>query len=194
MKNLILLLMTSLIFISTSNAQDIIEQNECVEMPLIVEENNFYIKALGGVNFIETRWKSRTINPGLFISGALGYHYNDEIRLETEFSKRSNTSFYRQYWGYNKINSETTSCMINVLWDIPTAQNFSFYNFNPFLGLGLGADFYGTITPNFTWQFICGIKRPIDKKIDISFEYIVHRSNQSVALGLIYKFGNKYCY
>lgn len=193
MKNIILLLISSVFLVSTSYAQEQLEDNCSFDAPLVVKEDKFYVKAVGGANFIETGWSSSNYQTGYLLSGALGYRYNYGINLEVECSFRKNS--YKYYWNYVRTSStNTSSCIVNALWDIPTHQDISFKYFQPFVGFGLGADFHNTFTPYFAWQFIFGIKRPINSKIDILLEYVVHRRNQSIGLGLTYKFGNGYGY
>lgn len=198
MKKMMLIPLTTLLFLKPAEAQD--KESSCRD------DMNFYAKALGGWNFLQdskTNGNKASYKTGYIIDGSLGYswrHYG--LRFESEYAYRRN--------GISKINFtadgssknghfRTSSVMGNVLWDFP------FCTITPFIGMGVGADFQKMHAKNrrivfnqkwthFAWQAIAGFSFPIFCNTELTVEYKFHQggtafNNHAIGAGLVYKFG-----
>lgn len=169
------------------------------------QETNFYAKIFGGANFLQnttiTGNKSK-YDTGYIIAGSLGYHWCYGLRLEGEYAYRRNSIKKIHFFGEGSSNRgrfQTSSCMANLLWDLPL------WDIRPFIGAGIGYDFQRMHSSNsriifsqkwnhFAWQLMAGLAYPIFCNTEITLEYEFHQGgchfrNHSVGVGFLYKFG-----
>jgi opacity protein-like surface antigen len=204
-KNIPLLLMTLLFFIG-ADAQ---AQEGCNKDSRCVDGTNFYAEVLGGANFLQSTkidGNKSTYQTGYIVSGSLGYCWRRYgLRLEEEYAFRRNEirkiNFFAE--GFSKHGYfQTSSVMANLLWDL---SGCAFWNIQPFIGAGIGCDLQKMHSSNsrivfnqkwthFSWQLMAGFTYPIFRNTEIALEYKFHQSgshfyNQSLGVGLIYKFG-----
>ena len=199
-KNILLLLMTSLIFLS-ADAQEWCDEDNC-------DEPQFYAKILSGVNFLQNTTlndNKTTYKPGYLIGASLGYNWRYNLSLEAEYAYRRNALSKIHFFGGDSSHRghfQTSSFMANLLWNVPYCP---FQNIQPFIGAGIGYDFQkmhssnSTIVFNqkwnhFSWQLMAGLTYPIFCNTDISLEYKFHQGgnhfySHTLGLGLAYKFG-----
>lgn len=95
-RNILLVLMSLLFFMTTdAQAQEWCEENSCCsDDSCCVDEINFYAKILTGVNFLQNTSINRnksTYQTGYIIAGSLGYYWRYGLRLEAEYAFRRNT-------------------------------------------------------------------------------------------------------
>ncbi|MDE2589969.1 MAG: outer membrane beta-barrel protein [Patescibacteria group bacterium] len=213
-KNILLLLMSLLFFRATdAQAQDWCIEDACYyEDSYSVDETNFYAKVLGGANFLQNTAidgnKSR-YQTGYIIAGSLGYCWCYGLRLEGEYAYRRNAIKEIHFFGEGSSKHghfQTSSYMANLLWDLPLSFcGNAFWNFQPFIGAGIGYDFQQMHSSNsrivfkqkwdhFSWQVMAGLAYPIFYNTEITLEYKFHQggchfNNHSVGVGLVYKIG-----
>ncbi len=202
MKKNILLLLMALVFFMAADAQ---AHERCAE---VVDKANFYAKILGGANFLQNTTfeeNKSTYQAGYIVAGSLGYcwrYYG--LHLEGEYAFRKNaiskTHFVTEGFS-TQGHVQTSSCMANLLWDL---LGCAFWKIQPFIGAGIGYDFQQMHASNsrvvfhqkwnrFSWQAMAGFAYPIFRNTEITLEYKFHQGghfyNQSVGVGLVYKFG-----
>jgi opacity protein-like surface antigen len=207
-----------LIFIFSFNlhAQDIQDTFESIFLKV---ENNFYVKAAGGLNFLNAKtdfggYKYNFKN-GFLLSGSLGVYCPYGLRLEAELAFRNNGASKVTEDFYDKASykasgyGRTHSYMINLLWDLPELKIC--YDLQPYVGVGVGYDTskirfnvpirtmcfsMNKTCQDVAWQIIGGLNYRLFSNTDILFEYIYHDNSfskvasQSVAIGLTYSFGS----
>lgn len=213
-KNILLLLILPLFFTAASaQAQEWYPDDACsYEDTSCVQEKNFYGKFLSGANFLQnsiTDGNKASYQTGYIIAGSLGYCWNHGLRLEAEYAYRRNSikniNFFQEGSSKNG-NFQTSSYMVNLLWDLPLASwNCAFWNIKPFIGTGIGYDsqhmhacnsrvIFNQRWSHFSWQMMAGLAYPLFCNTDITLEYKFHQgschfNNHSLGVGLVYKFG-----
>jgi opacity protein-like surface antigen len=210
MKKNLFLYLISLPFFMVADAQD---PQPRAKGSCCVDEMNFYAKAFGGANFLQsttTDGNKATYQTGYIVAGSLGYcwrYYG--LRLEGEYAFRRNAiskiHFFTQGFSHHG-HFQTSSYMANLLWDLPVcAWGCAFWKIQPFIGAGIGYDFQRMHSSNsqivfhqkwnhFSWQAMAGFAYPIFHNTEITLEYKFHQGgshfyNHSVGVGLVYKFG-----
>lgn len=211
MKKFISLAILSLM-ISTNIYADSWENNSCcIEETPVVLENNLYVNGFVGANFLQSKYiKSKNLRMGYVLSASLGYRLCYGFRVEAEYAFRRNSikqqRDYRSYTGVKHVYFQTSSYMVNALWDVPLAQYC--FNAQPFIGGGIGYDTAGTqhsyrgskyisttTRGQFAWQFMTGLSYPIFHNTSMMVAYKLHKGkvndiyNHSIGLGLTYNFG-----
>ena len=208
MKKNILLLLTALLFLITTEAK---AQEWCDEVYCCVDETNFYAKIFGGVNFLQNsalRRNKTTYQTGYVIAGLVGYNWRDGLDLEFEYAFRRNTIRKTHFFGEGFSRHghfETSSYMANLLWDLPLSSwGCAFWNIQPFIGAGIGYDFQQMHSSNsrivfhqtwrhISWQVMAGLAYPLFCNTEMTLEYKFHQGgchfyNHSIGVGLVYKF------
>jgi opacity protein-like surface antigen len=129
--------------------------------------------------------------------------------VEGEYAYRRNAISQIDFYGQGSSKSgrfTTSSCMANLLWDLPLCSwGCKFHNIRPFVGSGIGCDFqkmsaessridFRQTWTHFSWQMMTGLVFPIFRNTELTLEYKFHQGgshfyNQSVGIGLVYKFG-----
>ncbi len=155
---------------------------KAIDLPF--DLTGFYVN--GNVSCNLTTYKRHhgakfTFDPGIFVAPALGYRFNNGLRLEGEFGYRYNDVYRLKYYGASyHVNGklETFSGMANVYYDVP----FCWSMFKPYVGAGIGYAHmkhkihYGDISSKdhdngFAWQVIAGVAYPISENVDLALEY-----------------------
>lgn len=198
-KNILLLLMSFSFFL----AADAHAREGCDEDSSCVDETNFYVKILGGANFLQNRNQS-AYQTGYIISGSLGYRWCHGLHVEGEYAFRRNALRKIHFFGdgFSKHGHfHTSSYMANLLWDLPLSSCACVH---PFIGAGIGYDFQRVHSSNshivfhqkwrhFSWQMMAGLAYPIFCNTEMTLEYKFHQggchfNNHSIGVGLVYKF------
>jgi opacity protein-like surface antigen len=203
-------LLISLLFLITANAQ---AQERSTTDKCCIDALNFYAKIFGGANFLQNtsiNENKATYRAGYIFAGSLGYSWRYYgLRFEGEYAFRRNATskirFFTQ--GSSKHGHfQTSSYMANLLWDLPLCSwGCSFWKIQPFIGAGIGCDFQQMHASNsrivfnqhwhhLSWQAMAGLAYPIFRHTEITLEYKFHQGgshfyNNSVGVGLVYKFG-----
>lgn len=207
-KNILLLLMPFFFFIAVdAQVLELCDEDFCFD-----DEKNFYAKILSGANFLQhtaVGGNKATYQTGYIIAGSLGYCWCYGLRLEAEYAFRRNAISKIHFFGEGSSKHghfQASSYMANLLWDLPLSSwGFQFWNFQPFIGAGIGYDFQQMHSSNsrivfrqkwnqFAWQVTAGLTYPIFCSSDITLEYKFHQGgchfyNHSVGVGFVYKFG-----
>lgn len=210
MKKSILPLVSSLLFCTAAHAD---AQKEPTSLKCFDYRMNFYAKAFGGANFVENttiNGNKATYEAGYVAAGSLGYSWNPYgLRVEFEYAYRRNAISKIHFISQGSSTHGhlmTSSYMANLLWDFPLCKwGVKFWNIQPFIGAGIGGDVIRMHASNslvdfhqkwnkFAWQAIGGFAYPIFRNTMLSLEYQFHQGgghfyNQSVGIGLMYKFG-----
>jgi len=213
MKKNITLLLTSLLFFMTADAQ---AQESCGEDSCsykdscCVDETNFYAKILGGANFLQNTHSGEShtkYKTGYIIAGSLGYCWDYGLRLEAEYAFRRNAIKQIHFFGQGCSKHghfQTSSYMANLLWDLPLSSwGCVFWNIQPFIGVGIGYDSQQKRSSNsrivfsqkwnhFSWQVMTGLAYEIFCNTELTLEYKFHQggchfNNHTVGVGLVYK-------
>lgn len=208
MKKNILLLLISFLLFTAAHGED---QKSRTEKHCCIDQTHFYVRFLSGVNFLQNSTTDRnksTFNPGYIIDGLLGYCGPCGLRLEAEYAFRNNgikkIDFYVEGCSCSG-HFKNSSCMANLLWDVPLSWRCTYGNIQPFIGVGLGYDFqqmhssnsriiFSQKWNNLSWQAMAGLTYPIFCNTDMALEYKFHQGgphfyNHYVGMGLVYKFG-----
>jgi opacity protein-like surface antigen len=187
-KSILLLLMLSLGFATPkAQAQEWYDDERCS-----IDWMNFYAKIFGGANFLQrtlidgNRASYRT---GYIISGSVGYYCLYGFRLEGEYAFRANDIHGIQFNTQGSSNNghlHNSSFMANLYWDLPSCLwGYRFCYVEPYVGAGLGYDFYKMHSSNdlvifdqnwrhLSWQAMVGVAYPICRNTDINLEYKFH--------------------
>lgn len=222
-KNILLLVMSLLFFMATdAQAQECCDEDFCCDDNFCCDvdfccfpapcfsKTNLYAKFFGGANFLQNtrldgnRAKYQT---GYILAGSLGYCWSCGLRLEAEYAyRRNNISkvHFVQQGSSKNGHFQTSSYMGNLFWDLPDAL-CGCWNFQPFVGAGIGYDFQQMHSSNtriifdqewkhFSWQLIAGLTYPLMCNTAVTLEYKFHQGgchiyNHSVGAGLVYRFG-----
>jgi opacity protein-like surface antigen len=191
-------------------AADAQAQEKCAKGSCRVDRANFYAKILGGANFLQNSaidGNRSTYQAGYLAAGSLGYcwrYYG--LHLEGEYAFRRNAISKIHFVTEGSSNHghfQTSSYMANLLWDLP--PSCAFWNIRPFIGAGIGYDFQRMHSSNsrivfnqkwnrVSWQVMAGLAYPIFRHMEMTLEYKFHQGgshfyNNSVGVGLVYKFG-----
>lgn len=216
-KNILLLLMLSFLFMAVGvQAQDwCVEDSYAYEENCCVDETHFYAKILGGVNFLQNTvldGNRSTYQTGYIIAGSLGYYLTDDLCVEFEYAFRRDAIKKIDFFveGSSTLgNYQASSCMVNLLWDLPLplweCALWECALWKPFIGAGIGCDFQRMHASNsrivfhqkwnhFSWQMMTGLTSPFFCDTEITLEYKFHHGgshfyNHSLGVGLVYKFG-----
>lgn len=196
-KNILPLLMIPAFFMADADAYEMCDVDSCCK--------NYYAKIFSGPNFLQNTTideNEATYDTGYIIAGSLGYYCNHGLRLEGEYAFIRNNIKHIDFFGQGSSTRgyfQSSSCMVNLLWDLPYCWGSS----QPFIGGGLGYDFqhmhssnsliiFNQNWNNFSWQIMAGIASSICANTDMTLEYRFHGSghfyNHSVGVGLVYKF------
>ena len=194
-------------FTMNTQAQVAFESNTC-EPTVCCDTPEFYVKGLGGLNFIQVRNHGFTsrIKTGYIASATVGYRLGYDLRVEGEYAYRRNR--FKHVSG----NVNANSFMANLLWDMPVGQcGCDLLDLTPYVGAGIGYDiqkvnvsvrtgrhsrqsFHHT-KKSFAWQAIAGVSVPVYCNTDMSLEYKFHQAtstriyDHSIGLGVTYNFG-----
>jgi len=202
-KNMLLLLLTFLFF----RAADAQADDNCS-----VDKKCFYPKFFAGANFLQNTTidgNKCSYQPGYILEGSLGYFCCYGLHVEAQYTYRKNGISKIQFFGQGASNHghfQASSCMANLLWDLPLCSwGYRFWNIRPFIGTGIGCDWqkisasssridFQQKWTHFSWQLMTGLVFPIFRNTEITLEYQFHQGgshfyNQSVGMGLVYKFG-----
>jgi opacity protein-like surface antigen len=201
---ILLLLLPLLLFI----AADAQPQECCAEDSCCVDATNFYAKTLSGANFLQNSVHRSTYQTGYIIAGSLGYCCPYGLSLEGEYAYRRNDIRKIHFFGegFSKHGHfQTSSYMANLLWKLPSSLECALWDFEPFIGAGIGYDFQQMHSSNsriifnqkwnhFSWQLMAGLTYPIFCNTEITLEYKFHQGgchfyNHTIGVGLAYKFG-----
>lgn len=212
MKKNILLLLMSLLFVMTAEAQ---AEQCCVEDTCSYDSSctdiNLYAKILTGVNFLQNtsaNGNRSKYHTGYIVAASLGYYWDYGLRLEGEYAFRRNEIRKIHFFVEGKSKHgyfQTSSYMVNLLWDLPLAMwQCEFWDIQPFIGAGIGYDFQRMHSSNsriifrqkwnhFSWQMMAGLAYPIYCNTEMTLEYKFHQGgcqfrNHSLGVGLVYKF------
>lgn len=214
MKKNILLFLSLLFFIAADiQAQEWYAEDSCFYADsCCVDKTNFYAKILGGANFLQNTEISdnkSTYQTGYIISGSVGYSGCYGLRLEAEYAYRRNAIKKIDFFVEDCSKDghyQASSYMANLLWDMPLSSwGCAFWNFQPFIGAGIGYDsqqmhacnpriVFNQKWKHFSWQLMAGLAYPIFCNTEVTLEYKFHQGgchfdNHSVGVGLVYKFG-----
>lgn len=197
------LFLTTLLFFRAADAQ---------EASCSIDKKCFYAKFFAGANFLENTTINEnkcTYQTGYIIAGSLGYFCCYGLHVEAEYAYRRNAINKIHFFGQGSSKHghfQASSWMANLLWDLPLCSwGCRFWNIRPFIGTGVGCDlqkmyalssridFHQKWT-HFSWQLMTGLVFPIFRNVEMSLEYKFHQAgshffNQSVGIGLTYKFG-----
>jgi len=213
-KNILLLLMSLLFLMATAvYAEECCEEDTSWnEDSCCIDETNFYVKILGGANFLQTTSTGgirATYQPGYIVAGSLGYCWHYGLCVEAEYAYRRNAlkelHFSGRDFSMHHGNFQVSSYMANLLWNFPLSSwGGAFWNIQPFIGAGIGYDFQQMHSSNssyvftekwnhFSWQAMAGLAFPIFCNAEITLEYKFHQGgchfyNHSLGVGLVYKF------
>lgn len=196
MKKIILTLATLLL--SVNAYADTI----CCEVPCC-SSTNFYVKGTAGSNWLDSKYGT-DYNTGYLLSGAVGYRFCFGARLEGEYAYRNN-NFKHFYYSVN-ARMRSSALMVNAIYDIPLASCMDTCGITPFIGAGIGCDFYrfslntynyseSAKANRFAWQILAGLDYPLNDCLDATVEYKFNKAtstnlyNNSLAFGVTYKFG-----
>ena len=208
MKKNTLLLLLPLLFFMAADAE---AQEWCDEDTCCVDETNFYVKLLGGANFLQNttlQGNHSTYQTGYIVAGSLGFCWHG-LSLEAEYAFRRNALskiHFALEGSSNHGHFQASSYMGNLLWDLPLSSwGCALWNIQPFIGAGLGYDFQQMHSSNsriifnqkwhhLSWQLMAGLAYPIFCNAEITLEYKFHQGgchfyNHSLAAGLVYNFG-----
>lgn len=214
MKKNILLLMSLICMAAGAQAGHWCAQDSCYyDDKDCVDEGNFYVRVLGGPNFLQKSRANRNISTyqtGYMVAGSLGYRFCHGLRLEAEYAYRRN--------GIEKIHFccgqdsssknghfQTSSAMANLLWDLPVPScDCEDIDIRPYVGAGVGYDFQEMDAKNsriafnqrwnhFSWQLMAGLACPVFRNTDVILEYKFHQdgchfNNHSIGVGILYNF------
>ncbi len=172
MKNLIASVMASMVLLCVSSAQAWCEPDYCYASSApcapCVDREGFYIGGYGGVNFLSTDIKFRhedgsssrlKFNTGYVGAASLGYRFSSNIRLEFEYSYRSNKN--SKHFEHDKVELEdnevelednevelehcrrnrlqgqfwSNSYLVNIYYDLPWCNDWFL---TPYVGAGIG--------------------------------------------------------
>ncbi len=175
--------------------------SECVD--------SVYVSGFGGVNFLQSFHRHRTrvnSDTGLIFGAAVGYRFENQIRVEAEFAYRNNGvrnfavdskkitngerfSSHRNTRKHEKISGKrntTYSYMANVYYDFAGIScEVSDYTFTPYLGVGIGYAHNrasGSPARNFETSVI-------DNGVAYqAMAGVTHHLNEKTLLGLEYKY------
>lgn len=215
MRKTILLLVTSLLVIGTTDAQSqetLVDDSCYTEDKCSVYNAYFYGKIFGGPNFLQDTTidgNSAQYKTGYMIAGSMGYRWSCGLCLEGEYAFRRNNIEEIQFIQQGSSNQgylETSSYMANLLWDLPFCFDWSDYcNTRTFMGVGIGYDLPQMSASNsrvdfeqwwdsFSWQLMAGIAYPIFGNTEVTLEYKFHQGgshfcNHVIGVGIDYKFG-----
>lgn len=208
-KNILPFLMSLLLFM----AADAQAQEGCAGDSCCIGETNFYAKFLSGINFLQStkiRGCRSSYQPGYIVAGSLGYCWCYGLRFEAEYAFRRNaiskTRFCCVGGSSRDGHFQAYSYMANLLWDLPLSLwECAFWNFQPFIGVGIGYDFQRMHATNsriifrqkwdhFSWQLMAGVAYPIFCNSEVTLEYKFHQGgchfyNHTLGVGFVYKFG-----
>lgn len=210
-KNVLFLLMSLLFFIAAEAQEWCTEDFYCYEDSCCVDETRFYAKILAGENFLQDtaiNGNKSTYQTGYIIAGSLGYYWCYGLRVEGEYAYRKNDIKKIHFCGEDFSTHghfQTSSYMANLLWDLPLSSwGCVFYDFQPFIGFGVGCDFQQMHASNsriifnqkwnhFSWQLMAGFSYPIFCNTELTLEYKFHQGgchfyNHSIGVGLSYTF------
>lgn len=204
-KNILLLLLPLLVFMTVDAREWCDEDSCCVDAP------NIYAKILGGANFLQNTsvdGNRSTYQVGYIVSGSLGYCWCYGLCLEAEYAFRRNEIRKIHFFGEGHSNHghfQTSSYMANLLWNMPLSSwGCACWDMQPFIGAGIGYDFQQMHSSNsrivfdqkwnhFSWQLMAGFAYPIYCNTELTLEYKFHQGgchfyNHSIGVGLVYKF------
>lgn len=208
-KSLYLLLSLLLFMAANAEGQEWCDEGSCCyEDCRCIDRTPFYTKILYGANFLDSTTadgNDASYETGYIVAGSLGYCWHYGLRLEAEYAFRKNNIKNIDFFVEGSSKSgyfETSSCMANLLWDLPLA--LCKWNIQPFIGAGIGYDFQKMHSSNsriifnqnwnhFSWQLIAGLAYPIFRNTEITLEYKFHQGgcqfkSNSIGVGLLYKF------
>lgn len=207
MKKTILFLLMPFLFITA----DVQAQEWCIENTSDISETNFYAKLLTGANFLQNttiNGNKATYQTGYMVAGSLGYCLYDHLYLEGEYAFRRNAIKKIHFFGQGSAKNgyfQTSSYMVNLLWNLPLCCGCALRNIQPFIGGGVGCDFQRIHSSNsrivfdqkwnhFAWQARAGFAYSIFCNAVITLEYKFHQGgchfyNHFIGVGFIYKFG-----
>ncbi len=196
MKKIILTLATLLLSVNAY------ADTVCCEVPCC-SSSNFYVKGTVGPNWLDSRYGT-DYNTGYLLSGAVGYRFCFGARIEGEYAFRNN-NFKFHYYNL-KARMRSSALMVNAIYDIPLSNYMDTRGITPFVGVGIGGDFYRfsansygynrSVKANrFAWQILAGLDYPLTDCLDATLEYKFNRAtktnlyNNSLGFGVTYKFG-----
>ncbi len=213
-KNILAFLMSLLLFtVADAQAQAWYYNDSCCYADnCCVDKTNFYAKFFGGDNFLQSTSiddNEASYQTGYVVAGSLGYCWHYGLRLEAEYAYRRNAIDKIHFYGEGSSTRghfQASSYMANLLWDLPLSSwGCAFWNIQPYFGAGIGYDFQQLHSSNsrvvlsqkwnhFSWQAMAGFAYPIFCNTEIALEYKFHQGghhfyNNSVGVGLTYKFG-----
>lgn len=167
-----------------------------------------YAKVLAGANFLQDthiQGNKSTYQTGYLVSGSLGYSWCYGLSLEGEYAFRRNELRKVHLFGEGSSKHghfQTSSVMANLVWDVPLECDF--WDFQPFIGAGIGYDFQQMHASNsriifhqkwhhFSWQLMAGLAYPLFCDTELTLEYKFHKGschfyNHSIGVGLAYNF------
>jgi hypothetical protein len=145
--------------------------------------SDFYLSGNLSCNLLSHNKKHAAkvnVQPGVFVSPAIGYRFCNGFRLEGEFGYRYNHFNKLKFFGttfHIDGRFETFSGMANIYYDIPLC-----FCLKPYIGAGIGYAhsflkirqgnaFHKSNCNNFAWQLIAGIAYPIRENVDFAIEY-----------------------
>ncbi len=193
-------------------AADLQAKEKRAEDTCCADEMNFYAKAFGGANFLQSTCiddNETSYDPGYIFDGALGFCFPYSLRVEAEYAFRRNAIHKIEFFGQGSSHHghfQTSSYMANLLWNMPLCSwGCDFWRLQPFVGLGIGCDLEQMHASNsrivfnqewtqFASQVIAGLAYWIGCNTELTLEYKFHQggsdfNNHAVGIGLIYKFG-----
>lgn len=161
-----------------------------------LQADNFYVGALGGVNWVQNHGHHRRYQVGYLAGLDVGYKWCYNIRTEVEITYRSNRQHHDTFVLKNDPN-QVWAGLVNVLYD---CEGWACESLKPFFGIGLGGasekkQRHNSAThsyhkASFAWQLLAGVTYPLWECADASLSYryfnTIHYSlhNHSLALGI----------
>jgi opacity protein-like surface antigen len=158
-----------------------------------------YVSTTGAANFVHVEKAHRatiSVDDGYLFTGAVGYRFCNDFRVEGEFGYRSNDLRHvkfdlagQHFTVKLKGHVHTYSGLANLYYDIPVC----FY-VRPYVGAGIG---YACAThrvkvkhfshaatnrshcDGFAWQVIAGFAYPVCDNVDVSLEYRFFRAERT---------------
>lgn len=128
-------------------------------------------KSQGASGTVDTEFDA-----GIVTTSLIGLKYNNNLRVEGEFSWRRNDgdslAFNGNEQSFAAKGAQSYGAMVNVFYDAPNDTSFT-----PYVGGGIGFDYieneflYQDINFEdsdtvFAWQIAAGVSTPLTKKID----------------------------
>ena len=155
-----------------------------------------YVSGFGGVNFLQNFHRHNTkidTNTGFAVGAAVGYRFDNLIRVEAELAYRHNElKKFHVKGGHSSSKSKdlsgkrnsTCSIMANAYYDFANINcDVCDYSFSPYLGFGIGyahnrasgshkRNFETSVIDNgFAYQGMAGVTHMLSAKTLLGLEY-----------------------